>query len=67
MSVEEAIQCYGILSQRVFSDKQHLLNDGKFKASKLEEAMKEIVKTYSQTHNAEECMSMGSDDTGCKT
>ena len=43
MSVPEAIQHYGTLAQRVFSNAKLVGGDGKFKASKLEEVIKEIV------------------------
>jgi len=42
MSVSEAIGHYGTLAQRVFSDTKHG-GEGKFRASKLEEVIKEIV------------------------
>jgi hypothetical protein len=43
MSVTEAITCYGDLAQRVFSDEKLTGRDGKFKASRLEEVLKEII------------------------
>ena len=42
MSVTEAIEDYGTLAQRVFSD-PNLVGDGKCKATKLEAVIKEIV------------------------
>jgi hypothetical protein len=43
MSVTEAIEDYGTLAQRVFSDVKFVGGDGKFKATKLENVIKEIV------------------------
>jgi hypothetical protein len=43
MSVTEAIKRYGTLSDRIFSDAKLVGGDAKFKASKLEEVIKEIV------------------------
>ncbi|KAF8579258.1 FabD/lysophospholipase-like protein [Ramaria rubella] len=65
MSVAEAIECYGTLAQRVFSDVKPFGKDGKFKASKLEEIVKEIVKR--KTQNAEERLLSGPRNQGCKT
>lgn len=56
MSVDEAIGCCGILSQNIFSVKQPFGSDGKFKTSKLEGAIKEIVETHTQTRDADERM-----------
>lgn len=57
MSVDEAIAAYRKMGERVFSETK-MLGDGKFKASKLESAIKEIVKE--RTGNSEEMM-MNSD------
>jgi hypothetical protein len=54
MSVTEAIEHYGTLAQRVFSDAKLIGGDGKFKASKLEEVIKEIVEA--KTGRADELM-----------
>src|SRR5579859_3024979 len=43
MSVTEAIGCYGTLAERVFSSTKLIRGEGKFRASKLEEVVKEIV------------------------
>ena len=43
MSVDDAIQCYDDLSKKVFSDKK-MLGDGKYKATTLENVIKDIVK-----------------------
>ncbi|KAF8573609.1 FabD/lysophospholipase-like protein [Ramaria rubella] len=65
MSVAEAIERYGTLAQRVFSDVKPFGKDRKFKASKLEEVVKEIVKQ--KTQNAEERLLSGPGNQGCKT
>ena len=44
MSVVEAIRWYGTLAGRVFSSTKLIGGDGKFRASKLEAVIKEIVK-----------------------
>jgi hypothetical protein len=54
MSVTEAIEQYGTLAQRVFSDAKLIGGDGKFKATKLEDVIKEIVKA--KTGRADELM-----------
>jgi len=43
MPVEDAIACYGALAKTVFGDVKRF-GDGKFKASNLENAIKDIVK-----------------------
>jgi hypothetical protein len=54
MSVIDVIKHYGTLSQRVFSDAKLIGRDGKFRASKLEEVIKEIVEE--KTGRADEPM-----------
>jgi hypothetical protein len=51
MSLSEAIDHYGTLTKRVFSNAKVVGRDGKFKASKLEEVIKEIVQA--RTGNAD--------------
>ena len=65
MSVEDAIACYGALAKTVFGDVKRF-GDGKFKASNLENAIKDIVKK--QTGQEDERM-MDSRPNGecCKT
>ncbi|KAF8586137.1 FabD/lysophospholipase-like protein [Ramaria rubella] len=65
MSVAKAIEYYGTLAQRVFSDMKPFGKDGKFKASKLEEVIKEIVNE--KTQDREECLLSGRGNQGCKT
>ena len=43
MDVDMAIDCYNKLTQQVFSDPKRWPADGRFKATKLEEAIKSIV------------------------
>ncbi|KAF8586138.1 FabD/lysophospholipase-like protein [Ramaria rubella] len=54
-----------ILAQRVFSNVKPFGKDGKFKASNLEEVVKEIVKE--KTQNPEERLLSGPGNQGCKT
>ena len=54
MSADEAIEHYGTLAQRVFSDAKLIGGDGKFKASKLEDVLKEIIEK--KTGQADERM-----------
>ncbi|KAJ7690005.1 acyl transferase/acyl hydrolase/lysophospholipase [Mycena olivaceomarginata] len=54
MSVEDSKKAYGQLAKEVFSDVKFHGSDGKFKASKLEKAIKQIVETYSASHNPED-------------
>ena len=65
MSVEQTISHYETLAGDVFSDKQ-AGGDGKFKASKLEEVIKDIVKAYTERVN-ERMMGTPPDGKGCKT
>ncbi|KAF8961379.1 hypothetical protein BDZ97DRAFT_1208591 [Flammula alnicola] len=44
MDVDKAIKCYDDLAKDVFSDPKRWGGDGKFKATKLEEAIKSVVK-----------------------
>ena len=44
MSVEQAVRCYGTLARTVFSDVKQTGGHENFKASKLEMAIKEILK-----------------------
>jgi hypothetical protein len=44
MSVQEAINCYDNLAGKVFSQLKLLGGDGKYKATLLEEVIKEIVR-----------------------
>jgi hypothetical protein len=66
MSVAEAITHYGTFAQRVFSDVRLIGGDGKFKASKLEEVLKEIVETKAG-HPDELMMDPRLEGEACKT
>ncbi|KAJ7886956.1 acyl transferase/acyl hydrolase/lysophospholipase [Mycena leptocephala] len=66
MSVKDAVKAYGELSKEVFSDVKSHGSDGRFKASKLEKAIKGIVGAHSASQDPEE----GMEDTRenpCKT
>jgi hypothetical protein len=56
MSVEDAVKAYGQLAKEVFSDVKPLGSDGRFKASKLEKAIKEIVRAKSALQDPEEML-----------
>ena len=64
MSVTEAIEDYGTLTRRVFSDARLIGGDGKFKASNLEDAIKVIVEK--KTGRTDELM-MDPRPNACKT
>jgi hypothetical protein len=64
-SVEDSKKAYGQLTKEVFSDIKFHWSDGKFKALKLEKAIKQIVKTYSASHNPEDSLEDIQDNT-CK-
>ncbi|KAF8149284.1 FabD/lysophospholipase-like protein [Mycena galopus ATCC 62051] len=66
MSVEEAKKAYSVLSKEVFSDPKLQGSDGRFKASKLEKAVKIVVATHSTSLNPEERMK-DTRDSACKT
>ncbi|KAJ7770434.1 acyl transferase/acyl hydrolase/lysophospholipase [Mycena metata] len=54
MSVEDAMKAYGELSKEVFSDVKSKGHDGRFKASKLEKAIKRIVGRHSASQDPED-------------
>ncbi|KAJ7357900.1 hypothetical protein DFH08DRAFT_437176 [Mycena albidolilacea] len=54
MSVEDSKEAYGQLAKEIFSDVKFQGSAGKFKASKLEKAIKQIAETYSESRNPEE-------------
>ncbi|KAJ7841443.1 acyl transferase/acyl hydrolase/lysophospholipase [Mycena leptocephala] len=66
MSVKDTVKAYGELSKEVFLDVKSQGSDGRFKASKLEKAIKGIVGAHSASQDPEE----GMEDTRenpCKT
>ncbi|KAF8218037.1 hypothetical protein K438DRAFT_1796213 [Mycena galopus ATCC 62051] len=66
MSVEEAVKAYGELSKDVFSDVKSPGSNGRFKASTLEKAIKQIVRAYSASQDPEEGLKDTQANT-CKT
>ncbi|KAH7340857.1 acyl transferase/acyl hydrolase/lysophospholipase [Rhizoctonia solani] len=53
MSVSDAIKAYVSLSEEIFSEQKHRWQDGKFKASLLEKAIKRIVSEHSENKDEE--------------
>ena len=66
MSVEKVVKCYGTLVRTVFSDVKQTGGDGRFKATKLEKAIKEIVKEQTG-QESEHMMGAPPHHKGCKT
>ena len=66
LSVPDAIEKYRLLAKQVFSGKKHFVKDGKFKASKLENAIKEVIEWKLGKGRGEERM-FTSGANGCKT
>jgi hypothetical protein len=66
MSVEDAIKAYGELSKEVFSHVKPPGSAGRFKASKLEKAIKQIVRAKSASQNPEEGLE-DTRDNACRT
>ncbi|KAJ7817648.1 acyl transferase/acyl hydrolase/lysophospholipase [Mycena leptocephala] len=66
MSVKDAVKAYGELSKEVFSDVKSQGSDGRFKASKLEKAIKGIVGAHSDSQNPEDGMK-DTRENPCKT
>jgi hypothetical protein len=56
LTIDEAIEQYGQFARYAFSDKKWKGQDGTFKATKLEEIIKKIVKTYGVRGSADERM-----------
>jgi hypothetical protein len=56
MSTQEAIKAYAQLAGEVFRETKWKGKDGMFKASKLEVAIKRIVKQYGMEKNEDESM-----------
>jgi len=65
MSVDEAIEYYGLLSQQVFS-KVKSFGDGKFMASKLEKVIKNIIRNVTQDADTR-MMDLRPDNEVCRT
>jgi hypothetical protein len=66
LSVAEAIDKYRQLAKDVFSDRKLWVKDGKFKASKLEKAIKDVVEWKLGKGQAEERMFVSRSE-GCKS
>jgi len=65
MDVETAIRYYGTLVKQVFSHPKGRPGDGKFKATKLEAAIKSIVKEV--TGDSESLLLERNESTCCRT
>jgi len=65
MGVDTAIDTYNSLAQQVFSDQKRWPGDGKFKATKLEEVIKSIVRDV--TGDPEEPLLEVGDASVCRT
>lgn len=66
LSVPEAIDRYRVLAKQVFSERKYRVQDGTFKASKLETAIKETIEWKLGKGTAETKMFMA-DTEICKT
>ncbi|KAJ6614228.1 FabD/lysophospholipase-like protein [Mycena sp. CBHHK59/15] len=62
MTVEDAISAYGRLSGDIFSEVKPVGSNGKFKATKLENGFKQVVREYSVSNDSEEEMRDTSDE-----
>jgi len=65
MDVDTAIRHYGTLVKHVFSHPKGRPGDGKFKATRLEAAIKSIVKEV--TGDKESSLLERNESTGCRT
>ena len=65
MSTDDALQEYTQLARFVFEEKKWKFQDGLFKATKLEEAIKKIVKKYGGGSDTEDMLDRR-DDSLCK-
>ena len=65
MDVDTAINCYNNLAQQVFSDPKQWPGDGRFKATKLEEAIKSVVSVA--TGNPDESLLDVGSSSVCRT
>jgi hypothetical protein len=68
LTIDEAIHQYSQLAKHVFSETKWWGQDGKFKESRLEQVIKEIVKSYGVEQSPDErLMDPRSANTACKT
>jgi len=65
MDVDTTIKHYGILVKKIFSHPKGRPGDGKFKATKLEAAIKSIVREV--TGDSESLLLERNEATGCRT
>ena len=65
MDVDSAIKRYDDIAKYVFSDMKMWRGDGKFKASKIEEVIKSVVKDI--TGDAESLLLESDEAGGCRT
>lgn len=56
MSTANAIAPYNLMSGHVFSERKFFMQDGSFKATKLEEAVKKTIKQYGDLKDEQEDM-----------
>lgn len=65
LSADDALLEYGKIGHKVFSDRKSSASEGMFKATKLEAAIRGIVKEFGNaTHDADEEMKLLSDAQG---
>ena len=68
LTVEEAIDHYCRLAKKVFSERKWMGQDGAFKATNLENAIKDIVRSSGLERSADEqMMDTRSEDELCRT
>jgi len=65
MDVDTAIKDYNTLAKHVFSHPKRWMGEGKFKATRLEEAMKAMVRDA--TGDSESLLLEDNETTGCRT
>ena len=65
MDVDTAIKHYSTLTEHVFSQPKRWKGEGKFKATRLEEAMKAMVRDM--TGNSESLLLEKNETIGCRT
>lgn len=56
MSVDQAIQCYTMLAERIFSETKHKWQDGRFKSSNLERVIKRMVQDHTERQDEDSRM-----------
>ncbi|KAL2856133.1 acyl transferase/acyl hydrolase/lysophospholipase [Aspergillus pseudodeflectus] len=67
-SVAEAIEQYGVFAEKVFSSRKIKGQDGSFKASRLEEVIKEVIcKKLGEGHEEEKMYESEAGESECKT